>query len=115
MHHKGAGSLVSSNYDQGSSWAVEVGSHLKVCSIVVENINKNGQMLVELLCEECNHFLEIAEAIRSLGLTILKGVTEARGEKTWICFVVEGQNNRVMHRMDILWPLVQILQCKATS
>ncbi|GMI98713.1 conserved peptide upstream open reading frame 7, LONESOME HIGHWAY LIKE 2 [Hibiscus trionum] len=115
MHHKGPGSLGSSNYDQGSSWAVEVGSHLKVCSIVVENINKNGQMLVELLCEECSHFLEIAEAIRSLGLTILKGVTEARGENTWICFVVEGQNNRVMHRMDILWSLVQILQSKATS
>ncbi|PPR80630.1 hypothetical protein GOBAR_AA40081 [Gossypium barbadense] len=114
MHHKGAGMLGSSNYEQGSSWAVEVGSHLKVCSIVVENINKNGQMLVELLCEECSHFLEIAEAIRSLGLTILKGVTEAHGEKTWICFVVEGQN-RVMHRMDILWSLVQILQSKATS
>ncbi|KAK8506169.1 hypothetical protein V6N13_002807 [Hibiscus sabdariffa] len=115
MHHKGPGSLGSSNYEKGSSWAVEVGSHLKVCSIVVENINKNGQMLVELLCEECSHFLEISEAIRSLGLTILKGVTEARGEKTWICFVVEGQNNRVMHRMDILWSLVQILQSKATS
>ncbi|XWS46950.1 hypothetical protein CRYUN_Cryun14cG0112100 [Craigia yunnanensis] len=115
MHHKGAGMLGSSNYEQGSSWAVEVGSHLKVCSIVVENINKNGQMLVEMLCEECSHFLEIAEAIRSLGLTILKGITEAHGEKTWICFVVEGQNNRVMHRMDILWSLVQILQSKATS
>lgn len=44
---------------------------------------------VQMVCEECSRFLEIAEAIRSLGLTILKGVTEARGEKTWICFVVE--------------------------
>ncbi|MBA0549378.1 hypothetical protein Golob_020414 [Gossypium lobatum] len=44
-----------------------------------------------MLCEECSHFLEIAEAIRSLGLTILKGVTEAHGEKTWICFVVENR------------------------
>jgi hypothetical protein len=44
---------------------------------------------VQMLCEDCSHFLEIAEAIRSLGLTILKGVTEAHGEKTWICFVVE--------------------------
>ena len=44
---------------------------------------------MQMLCEECSHFLEIAEAIRSLGLTILKGVTEAHGEKTWICFVVE--------------------------
>ncbi|XP_039048090.1 transcription factor EMB1444-like isoform X2 [Hibiscus syriacus] len=114
MYEKGAGILGSSNYEQGSSWAVEVGSHLKVCSIVVENINKNGQMRVELLFDECSHFLEIAEAIRSLGLTILKGFTEAHGDKTWICFVVEGQN-KVFHRMDILWSLVQILQSKATS
>ncbi|KAE8666983.1 Detected protein of confused Function [Hibiscus syriacus] len=89
MHQKGAGILGSSNYEQGSSWAVEVGSHLKVCSIVAENINKNGQIRVEPLSEECSHFLEIAEAIRSLGLTILKGFTEVHGEKTWICFVVE--------------------------
>lgn len=104
--------LGSSNYERGSSWAVEVGGNLKVCSIVVENLNKNGQMVVEMMCEECSHFLEIAEAIRSLGLTILKGVTEARGDKTWICFIVEGQNNRNIHRMDILWSLVQILQPK---
>ncbi|KAM2399189.1 hypothetical protein ACFXTH_035786 [Malus domestica] len=104
--------LGSSNYEHGSSWAVEVGGNLKVCSIIVENLNRNGQMVVELMCEECSHFLEIAEAIRSLGLTILKGVTEARGDKTWICFVVEGQNNRSIHRMDILWSLVQILQPK---
>ncbi|MED6226485.1 hypothetical protein PIB30_104227 [Stylosanthes scabra] len=93
---------------------MEVGGHLKVRSILVENLNKNGQMLVEMLCEECSHFLEIAEAIRSLGLTILKGATEARGDKTCICFVVEGQNNRNLHRLDILWPLVQILQSKST-
>lgn len=104
----------SADYEQGTSWAMEVGSHLKACPIKVENINMNGQMLVEMLCEDCNHFLEIAEAIRNLGLTILKGLTEACGEKTWICFVVEGQNNRNMHRMDILWPLVQILQSKIT-
>ncbi|WCJ38383.1 Transcription factor bHLH155 [Euphorbia peplus] len=112
MHQKGAD---TSNYEKGSSWAVEVGGHLKVSSIIVENLNKNGQMLVEMLCEECSHFLEIAEAIRSLGLTILKGITEEHGDKTWICFMVEGQNNKVMHRMDILWSLVQILQPKTSS
>ncbi|KAK2998768.1 hypothetical protein RJ639_024656 [Escallonia herrerae] len=88
---KGTGVTRSSNYEQGSSWAMEVGSELKVCPIVVENLNMNGQMLVEMLCENCSSFLQIAEAIRSLGLTILKGVTEAYGEKTWICFVVELQ------------------------
>nr|POE87668.1 transcription factor [Quercus suber] len=112
LHNKEPGMVSCSSSEHGSSWAVEVGGHLKVCSIIVENLNKNGQMLVEMLCEECSHFLEIAEAIRSLGLTILKGVTEAHGEKTWICFVVEGQNNRNIHRMDILWSLVQILQPK---
>ncbi|KAG5043580.1 hypothetical protein GLYMA_03G161800v4 [Glycine max] len=114
LHHKEADILGSSSYDQGSSWAMEVGGHLKVHSILVENLGKNGQMLVEMLCEECSHFLEIAEAIRSLGLTILKGATKAHGEKIWICFVVEGQNNKNVHRLDILWPLVQILQSKST-
>ncbi|XP_042973653.1 transcription factor EMB1444-like isoform X3 [Carya illinoinensis] len=111
LHDKGtAGIIGSSGAEHGSSWAVEVGGHLKVCSIIVENLNKSGQMLVEMLCEDCSHFLEIAATIRSLGLTILKGATEAEGEKTWVCFVVEGQNNRIIHRMDILWSLVQILQ-----
>lgn len=50
---------------------------------------KYFDQFVQMMCEECSHFLEIAEAIKSLGLTILKGVTEAHGEKTWICFVVE--------------------------
>ncbi|CAL5206911.1 unnamed protein product [Lathyrus oleraceus] len=104
----------SSGYQQGSSWAMEVGGHLKVHSILVENLSKNGQMLVEMLCEECSHFLEIAEAMRSLGLKILNGITEARGEKTCVSFVVEGQNNRNLHRLDILWPLVQLLQSKST-
>uniref|UniRef100_A0A2P2KKC1 BHLH domain-containing protein n=1 Tax=Rhizophora mucronata TaxID=61149 RepID=A0A2P2KKC1_RHIMU len=36
------------SYDQGSSCAVEVGGHMKVSSIIVENLNKNGQMLVEV-------------------------------------------------------------------
>ncbi|KAG5567447.1 hypothetical protein RHGRI_002858 [Rhododendron griersonianum] len=35
-------------YDQGSSWAMEVGSHLKVCPMMAENINMNGQMLIEV-------------------------------------------------------------------
>ncbi|KAI4349408.1 hypothetical protein L6164_010000 [Bauhinia variegata] len=114
LHHMETDVHGSSSYEQGSSWAMEVGGHLQVRSILVENLSKNGQMLVEMLCEECSHFLEIAEAIRSLGLTILKGATEARGENTWLCFVVESPNNRSVHRLDILWPLVQILQSKST-
>ncbi|KNA14548.1 hypothetical protein SOVF_106520 [Spinacia oleracea] len=106
--------VLGSGYEQGSSWAVEVGGHMKICPVVVENLNTNGQMLIEMLCEDCNHFLEIAEAIRSLGLTILKGMTDNHGDKTWMRFVVESQGNRNLHRMDVLWSLVQLLQSKTT-
>ncbi|XP_058748680.1 transcription factor bHLH155-like isoform X3 [Vicia villosa] len=115
LHHVEADILGSSSSDQGSSWAMEVGGHLKVHSILVENLSKNGQMLVEMLCEEWSHFLEIAEAIRSLGLTILKGATKTRDDKMLICFIVEVENNKNVHRLDILWPLVQILQSKSTA
>ncbi|CAO2826574.1 unnamed protein product [Amaranthus hypochondriacus] len=100
--------VFGAGYEQGSSWAVEVGGHMKICPIVVENLNMNGQMLIEMLCEDCDHFLEIAEAIRSLGLTILKGMTDNHGDKTW------SQSNRKLHRMDVLWSLVQLLQSKTT-
>ncbi|XP_075482223.1 transcription factor EMB1444-like isoform X1 [Primulina tabacum] len=122
LHKYSASKLLDKNTDmrrfsseQGSSWAVEVGNNSKVCPIIVENINMHGQMLVEMLCERCSQFLDIAETIRSLGLTILKGVSEACGNKTWMCFVVEGQNNKSMHRMDVLWSLMQILQSKTSS
>jgi hypothetical protein len=89
MQHKDTGTLGISSTEQGSSWAVEIGGHLQVCSIMVENLDKEGVMLIEMLCEECSHFLEIANVIRSLELIILRGTTEKQGEKTWICFVVE--------------------------
>ncbi|KAL1202135.1 Transcription factor [Cardamine amara subsp. amara] len=114
IQHKETDTLGSSSTEQGSSWAVEIGGHLQVCSIMVENLDKQGVMLIEMLCEECSHFLEIANVIRSLELIILRGITEKQGEKTWMSFVVEGQNNKVSHRMDILWSLVQIFQPKAT-
>lgn len=40
--------MLGSTFERGSSWAVEVGGNLKVCSIMVENLNKNGQMVVEV-------------------------------------------------------------------
>ncbi|XP_019053889.1 PREDICTED: transcription factor EMB1444-like isoform X2 [Nelumbo nucifera] len=82
--------LGSYNHEYNSSCNLEVGIQIKTCPIIVENLNMNGQMLIEILCEENNHFLEIAAAIRSLGLTILKGLMEAHDEKTSACFVVEN-------------------------
>ncbi|KAK9684930.1 hypothetical protein RND81_10G243500 [Saponaria officinalis] len=102
--------ILGSDDEQGSSWAVEVGGHMKICPILVENLNINGQMLIEMLCDDSAHFLEITDAIRGLGLTILKGVTDSHGDKTSMRFIVEGQSKRKLHRMEVLWSLIQILQ-----
>jgi hypothetical protein len=44
--------ICSSRKDQWKYWAVEVRGHLKVHSILVENLSNKGQMLIEMLCEE---------------------------------------------------------------
>lgn len=46
-------------------------------------------LLWQMLCEERGFFLEIADLIRGMGLTILKGVMEARDDKIWARFAVE--------------------------
>ncbi|XP_043691236.1 transcription factor EMB1444-like isoform X2 [Telopea speciosissima] len=109
VHDKGVDLLGSYRHEHGSSWALELGSQT-LRPIVVENLNMNGQMLVEMLCEECSLFFDIGEVLIGLGLTILRGATEIRGKKTWACFVVEGEKG--FHRMDILWSLMLLLQPK---
>ncbi|KAG9441870.1 hypothetical protein H6P81_017724 [Aristolochia fimbriata] len=102
--------LGNGNSEHGASWVVEVGGQSKACPIIIENMDMNGQMLIEMLCEQCNLFLEIAEAIRGMGLTILRGVVETRDGKTWACFVVEGQGKNQLQRMDIMWSLMHFFQ-----
>jgi hypothetical protein len=46
-------------------------------------------LFLQMLCEERGFFLEIADLIRGLDLTILKGVMEARNDKIWAHFIVE--------------------------
>ena len=46
-------------------------------------------LFTQMLCEERGLFLEIADLVRGLGLTILKGVMEARNDKVWARFAVE--------------------------
>ncbi|KAF9598926.1 hypothetical protein IFM89_033124 [Coptis chinensis] len=100
--------LLEDNFDGGATWAFEVGSQSMGCPIIVEDLNTPRQMLVEMLCEEQGFFLEIADIIRGLGLTILKGVMEARNEKVWVRFTVEA--NRDVTRMEIFLSLVHLLE-----
>ncbi|KAF3559969.1 hypothetical protein F2Q69_00016766 [Brassica cretica] len=61
-----------------------------------------------MLCEQRGFFLEIADWIRSLGMTILKGVIETRINKIWARFTVEA--SRDVTRMEIFMQLVNILE-----
>ncbi|KAL5709475.1 hypothetical protein ACHQM5_020159 [Ranunculus cassubicifolius] len=98
-----------SSEKQGASWAVEMDSaNFQVCPIVVKDLEQPGLMLIEMLCEENGLFLEIAQVIRRLDLTILKGVMENRMDKSWAHFIVEASAG--FRRLDIFWPLMKLLQ-----
>ncbi|XP_047316671.1 transcription factor LHW [Impatiens glandulifera] len=101
------------NFGGGRTWAYEVGSQSMMCPIIVEDLNAPRQMLVEMLCEERGLFLEIADIIRGLGLTILKGVMETRNDKIWARFSVEA--NRDVTRMEIFMSLVHLLEQTAAT
>ncbi|KAF5817268.1 putative transcription factor LHW [Helianthus annuus] len=85
---KDGGVLLKDNFE-GLTWAYEVGSQSM------------------MLCEERGSFLEIADGIKGLGLTILKGVMESRNDKIWAHFTVEA--NRDVTRMEIFMSLVSLL------
>ncbi|KAK7261166.1 hypothetical protein RIF29_27471 [Crotalaria pallida] len=102
------GLVLKDNFLGGTTWAYEVGSQSIVCPFIVEDLNPPRQMLVEMLCEERGFFLEIADLIRGLGLTILKGVIESHNDKIWACFTVEA--NGYVKRMEIFMSLVSLLE-----
>ncbi|KAL5575976.1 hypothetical protein UlMin_017675, partial [Ulmus minor] len=106
--NKEGGLLLKDSFEGGATWAFEVGSQSMVCPIIVEDLNPPRQMLVEMLCEERGFFLEIADLIRGMGLTILKGVMEARDNKIWARFAIEA--NRDVTRMEIFMSLVHLLE-----
>ncbi|CAI9783282.1 unnamed protein product [Fraxinus pennsylvanica] len=98
---------INSDHQNGTSWAVELGSE-QLCPIVVKDLEHPGHMLIEMMCNDHSRFLEINDVIYHLRLTVLKGVMERRCDNTWACFVVEASRN--FHRLDIFWPLMQLLQ-----
>ncbi|XP_030520834.2 transcription factor LHW-like [Rhodamnia argentea] len=100
--------LLKDNFERGATWAYEIGSESMVHPIIVEDLNPPRQMIVEMLCEEQGFFLEIADMIRGLGLTILKGVMETRNDKIWARFAVEA--DRDVTRVEIFMSLVRLLE-----
>ncbi|KAG5037663.1 hypothetical protein AAZX31_07G128800 [Glycine max] len=93
----------------GRSCAFDFESQLS-WPIVIEDLECSGHMLIEMICNEHGLFLEIAQVIRKLDVTILKGILENRSSNSWACFIVEVP--RGFHRMDVLCPLLHLLQLR---
>lgn len=101
----------SHGYDtcqDGASWAYELSHQSEECPLIVENLDLPGQILVEMRCKDYGLFLDIAQVIRRLKLIILRGSLEIKSDNPRATFIVEAP--RGFHRMDILWPLVELLQ-----
>lgn len=94
----------------GANWACELGNKLLAFPLVIENLGQPDQMLVEMRCSNYRLFLEIAQAVKRLGLTILKGILESRSQELWAHFILEVPKG--FRRLDIIWPLMQLLQLK---
>ncbi|KAL0451114.1 UNVERIFIED_CONTAM: Transcription factor LHW [Sesamum latifolium] len=80
---------VNNGHQHGKSWAVELGTEQQFCPIVVKDLEHSGHMLIEMLCPDHGRFLEIADAIHRLQLTILQGVMERSSDNSWARFIVE--------------------------
>ncbi|KAM7468046.1 hypothetical protein LguiB_015608 [Lonicera macranthoides] len=113
VHHDVAGPnnmkshVTNGGQQSGTSWAFELGSEQQICPIVIEDLECPGHMLIELMCNDHWHFLEIADVIHRLELTILKGAMESHSDNTWAHFIIEAP--RGFHRLDIFWPLMRLL------
>ncbi|CAA0830524.1 Unknown protein [Striga hermonthica] len=95
--------------EKGKSWAVELGSEKLSCPIVVKDLDHPGQMMIQMVCTDCNGFLEIADVIHRLELTILEGTMEKSTDGSWQArFIVETTGN--FHRLEIFWPLMKLVQ-----
>ncbi|KAJ7961378.1 Transcription factor [Quillaja saponaria] len=96
---------------KGASFAFEFGNapH-QVFPIVLEDLECPGLILIEVICDKHGQFLEIAQVIRRLELTILKGALKFRSSTMWACFIVEVPKG--FHRMDVFWPLMHLLQSR---
>ncbi|GFP98483.1 transcription factor emb1444 [Phtheirospermum japonicum] len=101
---------VNRSSQKGTSWAVELGSEQQMCPIVVKDLDHPKHMLIEVVCTDYDRFLEIADSIHRLQLTILEGVMEesAADDSSWARFIVEATGS--FHRLDIFWPLMQLVQ-----
>jgi len=85
----------------------ETKNQLESCPLRVEELDQPGHLLIKMLCEDYEVFLEIAHVLKGLDVSILKGVLEHRSAKLWASFVIEASGG--LGQMQILCPLMHLL------
>ncbi|XP_039793150.1 transcription factor EMB1444-like isoform X1 [Panicum virgatum] len=85
----------------------ETKKQLESCPLRVEELDQPGHLLIKMLCEDYEVFLEMAHVLKGLDLRILKGVLEHRSAKLWASFVIEASGG--LSQMQILCPLMHLL------
>jgi len=85
----------------------ETKKQLESCPLRVEELDQPGHLLIKMLCEDYEVFLEIAHVLKGLDVSILKGVLEHRSAKLWASFVIEASGG--LSQMQILRPLMHLL------
>ncbi|CAL5092224.1 unnamed protein product [Urochloa decumbens] len=73
----------------------------------VEELDQPGHLLIEMLCEDYEVFLEMAHALKGLEVSILKGVLEHRSDKLWAHVVIKAPGG--FSQTQILCPLMHLL------
>ncbi|CAL0299954.1 unnamed protein product [Lupinus luteus] len=112
-------SNVDDNKNFGVTWAVDLATQTMECPIIVEDMNKPGQMRIEFLCEgqEGVFGLGIGHDIESIGLKTLKAEMKTRKNKLWAVFIVEivQQAKRHWTRQDVFYFILNLIQQSYTS
>jgi len=85
----------------------ETKKQLESCPLRVEELDQPGHLLIKMLCEDYEVFLEMAHVLKGLDVSILKGVLEHRSAKLWASFVIEASGG--LSQMQILCPLMHLL------
>ncbi|PKU86805.1 transcription factor EMB1444 isoform X2 [Dendrobium catenatum] len=78
--------------------------------VIVENLEQPDQMLIEMQCRDYGLFLDTMQAFKRLKLTIVEGTLQSMLTEQWAHFIVQVPIG--FNRIDILWPLMQLLQFK---
>ncbi|KAI4318974.1 hypothetical protein MLD38_032626 [Melastoma candidum] len=96
----------SDSSDDDSHQAMVFEGKIETFPIAIEDLSQPGHMLIKMKCSEHGLFLQMAQVISRLPLTILKGLLEIHSNDMWACFIVEVTEG--FHKMDIFWSLMQL-------